>query len=123
MFKKLFNRIFKPKTKPVADGIDYSKQPERLFCVNYVVDGNLEKEMKFFCFSTSTTEAVGVFWSQHNGMYYDIISVEDNVRTNTCTTCRFSNKEKDICTVGTYYAEKRLNKICYAGELWEIKTN
>ena len=110
MFKKLFN-IFKPKTKPVADSIDYHKPTERLFCINYVVDGNLEKEMKFFCFSTSKIEATNIFWSQHNGMYYDIISIEDNVKTNTCTTCRFVNKEKG------------LNKICYAGELWEIKTN
>ena len=34
----------------------------------------------------------------------------------TCTTCRFNNGN---CWVGTYYAERGLNKSCISGELWE----
>lgn len=36
-----------------------------------------------------------------------------------CTTCRF-NCGMD-CTVGTYFAEKGHNVICYEGERWEKK--
>ena len=36
-----------------------------------------------------------------------------------CTKCRFNNGKYANCTVGTYYAKKGLNKICYEGELWE----
>lgn len=36
-----------------------------------------------------------------------------------CATCRFNDEEWDRCVVGTYWAEKGLNKICYEGELWE----
>jgi hypothetical protein len=35
-----------------------------------------------------------------------------------CTKCKF-NYNGDYCNVGTYYAEKGLNKICYEGELWQ----
>jgi len=36
-----------------------------------------------------------------------------------CITCRFNCGMH--CSVGTYYTEKGLNKICYEGELWEEK--
>jgi len=36
-----------------------------------------------------------------------------------CTTCRFNNGKYYNCTVGTYWAEQGLNRICYEGELWE----
>ena len=36
-----------------------------------------------------------------------------------CSTCRFADRDKDVCTAGTYWAEKGFNKICYGGELWE----
>lgn len=35
-----------------------------------------------------------------------------------CTKCKF-NYKGEYCTVGTYYAEKGLNKICFEGELWQ----
>ena len=37
----------------------------------------------------------------------------------TCSTCRFVDRERDMCTVGSYWAEKGQNKVCYSGELWE----
>ena len=37
----------------------------------------------------------------------------------SCSTCRFADRDKDVCTAGTYWAEKGFNKICYGGELWE----
>lgn len=39
----------------------------------------------------------------------------------SCKTCKF--KINDSCTVGTYYANIGLRKICYEGELWENKKN
>lgn len=36
-----------------------------------------------------------------------------------CTKCRFNNGKYDNCTVGTYYAKKGMNKICYEGGLWQ----
>jgi len=39
---------------------------------------------------------------------------------NSCITCRFN--EAIFCNVGSYYAEKGLDKICYQGELWEKKS-
>ena len=36
-----------------------------------------------------------------------------------CTKCRFAGGKYGNCTVGTYYAEQGLDKICYEGELWE----
>ena len=38
-------------------------------------------------------------------------------KKQTCKNCKFNNKQ--YCTVGTYYAEKGLNRVCYEGELWE----
>jgi hypothetical protein len=38
-------------------------------------------------------------------------------KKQTCKNCKFNNQQ--YCTVGTYYAEKGLNKICYEGELWD----
>lgn len=38
-----------------------------------------------------------------------------------CTKCRFADFDNNRCTVGSYYAEKGFNKICYEGELWEVK--
>ena len=37
----------------------------------------------------------------------------------SCSNCRFADRDKDMCTAGTYWAEKGFNKICYGGELWE----
>ena len=34
-----------------------------------------------------------------------------------CKNCKFN--DGSYCTVGTYYAEKGLNEICFEGELWE----
>lgn len=34
-----------------------------------------------------------------------------------CTKCKFNLGE--TCGVGTVYAEKGINAICYEGELWE----
>ena len=39
-----------------------------------------------------------------------------------CSSCRFNNGNGN-CYVGTYYAEKGLNVICYEGELWKAKNN
>ena len=43
----------------------------------------------------------------------------------TCLNCRFNYEDDHTkindCNVGSYYAEKGLNKICYEGELWESK--
>lgn len=40
-----------------------------------------------------------------------------------CTKCRFNCEDDHTCmndcNVGSYYAEKGLNRICYEGELWE----
>jgi len=38
-------------------------------------------------------------------------------KKQTCMNCRFNNTME--CTVGTYYAEKGRNAVCYEGELWE----
>ncbi len=41
----------------------------------------------------------------------------------TCLNCRFNCEDDHTCmndcNVGSYYAEKGLNRICYEGELWE----
>lgn len=34
-----------------------------------------------------------------------------------CTKCKF-NKDY-FCSVGEYYAEKGLSKVCFEGELWQ----
>ena len=43
----------------------------------------------------------------------------------TCKNCRFNCEDDHTCmndcNVGSYYAEKGLNRICYEGELWESK--
>ena len=43
----------------------------------------------------------------------------------TCKNCRFNCEDDHTCmndcNVGSYYAEKGLNRICYEGELWEGK--
>ena len=44
---------------------------------------------------------------------------ENKIKKQTCKNCNFNNEE--YCTAGTYYAKKGLNKICYEGELWEMK--
>jgi hypothetical protein len=36
-----------------------------------------------------------------------------------CTKCRFADFDNNRCTVGSYYAEKGYNKICFEGELWQ----
>lgn len=36
---------------------------------------------------------------------------------HTCKTCRFN--EGIYCNVGSYYAEKGQDKVCFQGELWE----
>ncbi len=38
-------------------------------------------------------------------------------KKQTCKNCRFNDGR--YCTVGTYYANKGLNGVCYEGELWE----
>ena len=40
-------------------------------------------------------------------------------KKQTCMNCRFN--VDTYCIVGSYYAEKGMNKICYEGELWEKK--
>lgn len=50
------------------------------------------------------------------------VSVESS-DVGKCTKCKF-NCETDYttindCNVGSYYAEKGLNRICYNGELWK----
>ena len=45
------------------------------------------------------------------------VSVASN-DVGKCTKCQFNNGKYDNCTVGTYYAEKGLSKICYEGELY-----
>lgn len=44
------------------------------------------------------------------------VSVVDK---GSCRTCRFNDKENDMCTAGTYYAKKGINEVCYSGELWQ----
>lgn len=43
----------------------------------------------------------------------------------TCKNCRFNCEDDHTCmndcNVGSYYADKGLNRICYEGELWEGK--
>ena len=39
-----------------------------------------------------------------------------------CTTCTFNIVNSSKCTVGTYYAERGLSRVCYEGELWKSKT-
>ena len=39
------------------------------------------------------------------------------MKKGKCTTCRFYTEL--CCTVGTYYAEKGQNALCYEGELWQ----
>lgn len=34
-----------------------------------------------------------------------------------CTTCKFGGEI--YCNVGSYYASKGENRICFEGELWE----
>jgi len=41
----------------------------------------------------------------------------------TCINCRFNCEDDHTvindCNVGSYWAEKGLNRICYEGELWQ----
>jgi hypothetical protein len=42
-----------------------------------------------------------------------------NNESGSCTTCKFISGNS--CTVGTYYAEKGIDTICFEGELWQPK--
>lgn len=60
------------------------------------------------------------------GLFNVIISFFREGKTKqTCINCRFNCEDDhsniNVCNVGSYYAEKGLNRICYDGELWESK--
>jgi len=46
-----------------------------------------------------------------------------NEIAKSCQNCRFKNHEWYRCWVGTYWAGKGQNRICYNGELWMSKVS
>lgn len=52
----------------------------------------------------------------------ELIKNQNNKKIEkSCLNCKFNDKKKDSCWVGSYYAKKGENRICYDGELWEKK--
>jgi len=56
---------------------------------------------------------------------FSFLRVGNKKPKQTCKNCRFNCEDDHTCmndcNVGSYYAEKGLNRICYEGELWEGK--
>jgi len=71
--------------------------------------------------------SLALIWLLFIGLsiYYHIWKKKLNVKKpeqikQTCQNCIYNDKKYDRCVVGTHYANKGLNRMCYSGELCEI---
>jgi len=47
----------------------------------------------------------------------DLFISNKETEDKKCINCKFNTDF--YCNVGSYYAKKGINKVCYSGELWE----